>query len=109
MNIEKYTDPKYKIKQLTKGMMVLVVLRIISIFILVMRLEIKAGYWGVYQLPFVYPIYVLLVLLSLVYLVRKDIQHLNIIPLHIFTLLYMAFDLTIYILSIGKPWDYWPF
>jgi hypothetical protein len=109
MNIDKYIDEKYYMKLFTKGMIVLIFLRIVSIFILVMRLEIKAGYWGLYQLPFIYPIYVVILLLDVIYLVRKEVQHLTIYPLHIFTFVYMTFDLTIYILSIGKPWDYWPF
>lgn len=106
---QKYEDPKYYIKLFTKLMILLILIRIASIFYLAMVLEVQAGYWGMYSVIFMYPFYVVIIMVCLVYLAREDLQHLRIISLHIFTILFMSFEVLIYILSMNKTWDYWIF
>ena len=90
-------------------MILMILTRIGSIFYLAMILKIQAGYWGMYTVIFMYPLYAVLLMICFVYLIRKDLQRYKIFPLHIFTILFMSFEVIIYILSINKGWDYWIF
>jgi hypothetical protein len=90
-------------------MAALIIVRIIAMVYWLMFLDIEVGYYGNYQIPIMYPIYCVMLMLCFVYLARKDLQYISIIPFHIFTLLFMSFDVLIFVLSIGKPYDYWIF
>ena len=90
-------------------MIVFILIRIVSIFYLAMVLEIKAGFWGLYQMPLIYPFYVVGLILCFIHLSRRDLDHIKVLSFHIFTLVLTFFDVLIYILSINKAWDYWIF
>ena len=93
----------------TKFMILLISIRILSILYVVIVLEVKAGFYGHFQIPFMLPFYAILLLLCFTYIVREDLQHIKILGLHIFTIFYMFIDVLIYALSINQTWDYWIF
>lgn len=109
----KYREMKkpghYKIVA-TKLMIPLLIVRIASIVYLNVIKEVPAGAYGYLQMPFMYPFYFVLLMLCFIYIFREDLQHIGIMTLHIFTLIYMSFDVLFYILSLNpESWDAWIF
>ena len=102
--INKLMQYKYSgdlMRGLTKFMIVLISFRLVSIIYITLILEVKAGWYGLYQIPIMLPLYAVLLLLCFIFIVRQDLEHIGILSLHIFTIFYMFFDVLFYINSIA--------
>lgn len=85
----------------SKFMIGFISLRVLYMVYMVIILETKAGKYGLYQFPVVFPFYVMFFILCFIHL-KYDLSSLfDKLSFHIFAILFTFIDLFLYITSIN--------